>query len=52
MDLEMTGLDPAKHVIVEIATLLTDDELNIIEKGPELVIKTDEEALTHMDQVV
>ena len=27
MDLEMTGLDPARHVIVEIATLLTDDEL-------------------------
>lgn len=52
MDLEMTGLDPAKHVIVEIATLLTDDELNIIERGPELVIKTDEEALSHMDQVV
>ncbi len=52
MDLEMTGLDPAKHVIVEIATLLTDDQLNIIERGPDLVIKTDEEALTHMDQVV
>ncbi|MEM7275495.1 MAG: exonuclease domain-containing protein [Actinomycetota bacterium] len=28
MDLEMTGLDPARHVIVEIATLLTDDDLN------------------------
>lgn len=52
MDLEMTGLDPAKHVIVEIATLLTDDELNIIETGPELVIKTDEAALAGMDQVV
>jgi oligoribonuclease len=52
MDLEMTGLDPAKHVIVEIATLLTDDQLNIIERGPELVIKTDEQALAHMDQVV
>jgi oligoribonuclease len=52
MDLEMTGLDPAKHVIVEIATLLTDDQLNIIERGPELVIKTDEQALAQMDQVV
>lgn len=52
MDLEMTGLDPARHVIVEIATLLTDDELNIIAKGPELVIHVDEEALSHMDQVV
>lgn len=52
MDLEMTGLDPAKHVIVEIATLLTDDELNIVAKGPELVIKTDESALAGMDRVV
>ena len=52
MDLEMTGLDPAKHVIVEIATLLTDDELNIVATGPELVIKTDETALAEMDQIV
>jgi oligoribonuclease len=52
MDLEMTGLDPARHVIVEIATLLTDDELNIIAKGPELVIHVDEDALSQMDQVV
>ncbi len=48
----MTGLDPARHVIVEIATLLTDDELNIVATGPELVIKTDEAALAEMDQVV
>ena len=48
----MTGLDPAQHVIVEIATLLTDDDLNIVETGPELVIKVDEEALSGMDQVV
>ena len=52
MDLEMTGLDPARHVIVEIATLLTDDELNIVATGPELVIKTDAAALAEMDQVV
>lgn len=52
MDLEMTGLDPAKNVIVEIATLLTDDDLNIIETGPELVIKTAEAELAKMDQVV
>lgn len=48
----MTGLDPAIHVIVEIATLITDDELNIIAKGPELVINVDDEALSKMDQVV
>ncbi len=52
MDLEMTGLDPAKHIIVEIATLLTDDELNIVATGPELVIQATEDELTAMDPVV
>lgn len=52
MDLEMTGLDPAKHVIVEIATLLTDDELNIVATGPELVLSTTDEELAAMDPVV
>ncbi len=48
----MTGLDPAKHVIVEIATLVTDDELEIIDTGPELVIRATEEELAAMDRVV
>ncbi len=48
----MTGLDPAQHVIVEIATLLTDDELNIVATGPELVIKTGDDELSRMDPVV
>lgn len=52
MDLEMTGLDPAKHVIVEIATLLTDDDLNIIESGPDLVIHATADELAAMDDVV
>lgn len=52
MDLEMTGLEPARHVIVEIATLLTDDELNVIATGPELVISATEDELSGMDQVV
>ncbi len=52
MDLEMTGLDPAKHVIVEIATLLTDDDLNIIAEGPELVITATDDELALMDDVV
>jgi oligoribonuclease len=52
MDLEMTGLDPARHVIVEIATIVTDDELNIVAEGPDLVIHQPDEALTGMDQVV
>ena len=34
----MTGLDPARHVIVEIASLITDDDLNVIAEGPDLVI--------------
>lgn len=52
MDLEMTGLDPAKHVIVEIATLLTDDDLNIVAEGPDLVIHATEEELAGMEQIV
>jgi oligoribonuclease len=52
MDLEMTGLDPARHVIVEIATLITDDELNVIAEGPDLVIGAGPEALAEMDKVV
>src|ERR1035437_401650 len=38
MDLEMTGLEPLRHVIIEIATLITDDDLNVIAEGPDLVI--------------
>ncbi len=52
MDLEMTGLEPDRHVIVEIATIVTDDDLNIIAEGPELVVHQPEEALALMDQVV
>lgn len=52
MDLEMTGLDPDRHVIVEIATLVTDDELNVVAEGPDLVVHQPEEALAEMDDVV
>jgi oligoribonuclease len=52
MDLEMTGLEPGRHVIVEIATLVTDDDLNIIAEGPDLVVHQDEAALAEMDPVV
>ena len=34
MDLEMTGLDPATDVIVEIATLITDNNLELVAEGP------------------
>jgi oligoribonuclease len=52
MDLEMTGLDPGKHVIVEIATIVTDDELNVVAEGPDLVVHQPPEALAEMDDVV
>ena len=52
MDLEMTGLDPGRHVIVEIATLVTDDELVVVAEGPDLVINPGAEALSAMDRVV
>jgi oligoribonuclease len=52
MDLEMTGLDPARDTIVEVATIITDDELEIVAEGPDLVIATPEEQLAGMDEVV
>jgi oligoribonuclease len=52
MDLEMTGLEPATDVIVEIATLITDDELNVIAEGPDLVIHQADEKLALMQEVV
>ncbi len=52
MDLEMTGLDPSRHVILEIAVLVTDDDLNLVAAGPDLVIHQPEEALELMGDVV
>jgi oligoribonuclease len=52
MDLEMTGLDPARDVIVEIATLITDDDLQIIAEGPDLVVHQPDEVLATMDPFV
>jgi oligoribonuclease len=52
MDLEMTGLDPDKHVIVEIATIITDDDLHLVAEGPDLVIHATAEQLAQMDDVV
>jgi oligoribonuclease len=52
MDLEMTGLDPLKNVIVEMATLVTDDDLNILAEGPDLVIGASPEQLAEMEDVV
>ena len=52
MDLEMTGLDPASDVIVEIATLITDDNLELVAEGPDLVVSAPPEALASMQDVV
>jgi oligoribonuclease len=52
MDLEMTGLDPDRDVIVEIATLITDDDLTVIAEGPDLVVHAPPEQLQTMVPVV
>jgi oligoribonuclease len=52
IDLEMTGLDPARHAIVEIASLVTDDDLAIVEEGPDLVVHASPEQVADMDEIV
>lgn len=52
VDLEMTGLDPSVATIVEIATVITDEQLQPIATGPELVIHASEEQLAKMPPVV
>ncbi len=52
MDLEMTGLDLESDVIVEIATLVTDDDLTIVAEGPDLVVHQPPEVLDRMGDIV
>ncbi|GMU79809.1 MAG: oligoribonuclease [Acidimicrobiia bacterium] len=52
IDLEMTGLDVRRHVIVEIAVLVTDAGLEPLDEGLDLVVHQPEEALAAMDEVV
>lgn len=49
LDLEMTGLQPETDLIIEIATLVTDAQLNILAEGPVLAIKQSDAALAAMD---
>ncbi|MDE0179109.1 MAG: oligoribonuclease [Gammaproteobacteria bacterium] len=49
IDMEMTGLDPAVDAILEIASLVTDNDLNIIAEGPVLAVHQNEEILARMD---
>ncbi len=48
----MTGLDHTSDVIVEVATLVTDDDLNIVAEGPDLVVHQPDEVLARMDPFV
>lgn len=50
LDLEMTGLNVQKDKIIEIATIVTDQDLNIIAKGPDLVINQSQQLLQSMDE--
>ncbi len=50
MDMEMTGLDPERDRIIEIALLITDDKLQTIAEGPELVVSQPDELLSAMDE--
>ena len=50
IDLEMTGLDPDKEKIIEIATLITDSDLNIVAEGPNLIINQPSDILDSMDE--
>ena len=49
LDLEMTGLDPVRHTIMEIGTVVTDSNLKVIAEGPALAIQLPESALARMD---
>ncbi|EGG95163.1 Oligoribonuclease [gamma proteobacterium IMCC1989] len=50
IDLEMTGLYPNDDVIIEIATIVTDSDLNILAEGPMLAIHQSDERLAAMDE--
>lgn len=49
LDLEMTGLEPKTDVILEMATIVTDSQLNILAEGPVFAIKTADDILDNMD---
>lgn len=50
IDLEMTGLEPERDLIIEIATLVTDSQLNVLAEGPVIAIHQSDEALAAMDE--
>ncbi len=50
IDLEMSGLDPDKERIIEIATIVTDAQLNLLAEGPVMAIHQNENVLDAMDE--
>jgi oligoribonuclease len=50
VDMEMTGLDPEEDVVIEIATIITDSDLNKLAEGPVLAIHQDDAILGAMDE--
>ena len=50
IDLEMTGLDPDNDLIIEIATIITDKNLNILAEGPVLAVHQSDTAIEGMDE--
>jgi oligoribonuclease len=50
VDLEMTGLDVEKHKVIEIATIVTDKELNVLAEGPVMAIHQSDAELDKMDE--
>jgi oligoribonuclease len=50
IDLEMTGLDPETDVIIEMATIVTDTQLNVLAEGPVIAVHQSDECLAAMDE--
>lgn len=50
IDLEMTGLDPERERIIEVATLITDNDLNLIAEGPVIAVHQPDSLLDAMDE--
>ena len=50
IDMEMTGLDPDRDRVIEVATIVTDSELNTLAEGPVIAIKQPDDVLNNMDE--